>query len=170
MSIEFRFAQSTYSSILYLFREKWTLIISSGYIWLPPLVLVTRRKINFPYLSFFVPAAPCEQTCTCTPLLLKSPRAPTKHSRISKGANRRNSVLLNLFPLPSLFSSLPRFRNATTLMLTSSHKHKFNESVMSLQFLKLIVFLNNCINHLKLIVFRLYATHDHRSFFIKSVI
>lgn len=33
------------------------------------------------------------------------------------------------------------------------------EASLSLQFLKLIVLLNNCINPLKLIVFRLYAKH-----------
>lgn len=140
--------------------------------WLPPLVsVVTHRKINSPYFSSFVPVASCEQD-TGTPLLLKSLRVSTKHSRISKGANRRNSVLLNLFSLTFPFS-LRRVWNATTLTLTSSHKRKFNGSVMSLQFLKLIVFLNNYINHLKLIVFRLCAIRLYAwlpSFSIKFVI
>lgn len=97
-------------------------IISSGYTWLPPLIflslslVVTRRKINSPYLSILSPCW-CERDLHRYTFIAKITAERRQNTpRISKGVNRRNSVLSNLFSLPTLRLFIVA-RNATTLTL-----------------------------------------------------
>lgn len=143
MSIEFRFGRSTFSSKYICFGKNGPL--SHQDTWLP--AVIRRKKIiSLPLSlspSFFIlfVRTHLRRYIFIAKIITKYRRE--KHSRISKGANQRNSVLWNLFcPLYHLFASLSS-RNAAMLTLTSFHKREL-KALSSLCFLKLIVFLNNC--------------------------
>lgn len=109
---------------IYLFREKWTLV-SSGYMAAcsyPPKKIISLPLSLSPSFFILFVRTHLRRYTFIAKIITKYRRE--KHSRISKGANQRNSVLWNLFcSLYHLFASLSS-RNAAMLTLTSFHKRE----------------------------------------------
>lgn len=135
MSVEFRFGWRFRRYIF--FQEKWTLVSSHQDIWLH--AVIRRKKIIYLlfFLSFFILLVRTHLRRYTFIAKITAIYRCKKHSRISKGANQRNSVLWNASrSLYHLFAFLSQRDDAYVV--------PWVESVTFLWLLKLIVFLNNC--------------------------
>lgn len=122
---------------IYFFQEKWTLVSSHQDIWLS--AVIRRKKIIYLlfFLSFFILLVRTHLHRYTFIAKITAIYRCKKHSRISKGANQRNSVLWNAFcSLYHLFAFLSQRDDADVVPWVGS--------VTFLWLLKLIVFLNNC--------------------------
>lgn len=127
---------------IYSSQEKWTLILSHQDTWLPTVISAEKNNLylfRFLFLSSYFIYCSCEHTCAGTPLLLKSPRnTDAKSTRGSRKALIKGTVLWNIFC--SLYHLLIEPKRGDADVVPQARV----ESVTSLWFLKLIVFLNNC--------------------------